>query len=182
MSRFRALAGLLILLWIVEVVNFILSHSLNGFGLVPRRLDGLPGILVSPILHGSFAHLLSNTGGLIALGGLVAMRGERHFVTTTLAIAVFSGALVWLFGRSALHVGASGLVFGYFGLLLGRAWYRRTPETLLIGAVVIAVYGGIIWGISPLQRFVSWEGHLAGLIAGLVVARLRARRDEAIPR
>lgn len=177
MSRFRALAGLVILVWIVELVNSFLGHSLNGFGLVPRRLDGLPGVLLSPVLHGGFAHLISNTGGLLALGGLVAMRGEKHFVTTTLAIAILGGLLVWLFGRSAVHVGASGLVFGYFGLLLGRAWYRRTLDSLLIGILVIVLYGGLIWGVLPLQQFVSWEGHLAGLIAGFVVAGWRAGQD-----
>ncbi len=178
MSRFRALAGLVILVWIVELVNFFLGHSLNGFGLVPRRLDGLPGILLSPVLHGGFTHLISNTGGLLALGGLVAMRGEKHFLTTTLAIVILGGALVWIFGRPALHVGASGLVFGYFGLLLGRAWYRSTWDALLVAIVVIAVYGGLIWGVLPLQKFVSWEGHLAGLIAGFAVAGWSSREDQ----
>lgn len=170
MSRFRALAGLVILVWIVELVNFLLGHSLNSFGLVPRRLDGLPGILVSPLLHGGFSHLVSNTGGLLALGGLVAMRGEKHFLSTTLAIVVLGGALVWLFGRHAQHIGASGLVFGYFGLLLGRAWYSRTADAVLVGLAVMILYGGLIWGVLPTQSFVSWEGHLAGLIAGFAVA------------
>ena len=174
MSRFRALAGLLIIIWIVEAVNFALGHRLNTFGLVPRQLTGLPGIVLAPLLHGSFTHLISNSGGLLALGGMVAIRGERHFVSTTLAIVVIGGVLLWLFGRTALHVGASGLVFGYFGLLLGRAWFQRTPGALLIAAAVIALYGGLIWGVLPLQRLVSWDGHLAGLLAGVAVARWRA--------
>ena len=174
MSRFRALAGLLIILWIVELVNFVLDHNLNGFGLVPRQLSGLPGIALAPLLHGSFTHLISNSGGLLALGGLIAIRGERHFVSTTVAIVILAGGLLWLFGRTAVHVGASGLVFGYFGLLLGRAWFQRTADSLLIAAIVIAVYGGLLWGILPLQHFVSWDGHLAGLVAGLAVARWRA--------
>ncbi|MBT8136141.1 MAG: rhomboid family intramembrane serine protease [Gammaproteobacteria bacterium] len=171
MSRFRPLAALLLLLWLIELVNFILGHRLNTFGLLPRHLAGLPGILLAPLLHGSFTHLISNSGGLLALGGLVALRGERHFVTSTVAIAVLGGILLWVFGRTALHVGASGLVFGYFGLLLGRAWFERSAGTLLIGALVIAVYGGLLWGLLPLQAFVSWDGHLAGLLAGVAVAR-----------
>ncbi|MBT8062065.1 MAG: rhomboid family intramembrane serine protease [Gammaproteobacteria bacterium] len=177
MSRFRALAGLLILVWIVELVNFLLGHSLNNFGLIPRQLDGLGGILFAPLLHGGFGHLISNTGGLLALGGLVAMRGEKHFVSTSLAIVLLGGALVWLFGRTALHVGASGLVFGYFGLLIGRGWFRRTADSLVIAALVILIYGGLLWGLNPLQQFVSWEGHLAGFLAGLAVAGGLARRD-----
>ncbi|MBT8132256.1 MAG: rhomboid family intramembrane serine protease [Gammaproteobacteria bacterium] len=176
MSRFRALAALLILIWIIELVNFLTGHALNHFGLLPRHWSGLPGIVLAPLLHGNFTHLFSNTSGLLALGGLVAMQGERYYITVTLAIVLFSGILVWLFGRPALHIGASGLVFGYFGLLLGRAWYTRTLTAILIGAVVIALYGSLLWGLNPLQKFVSWEGHLAGLVAGLAVASLYKKR------
>ena len=175
MSRFRALGALLIILWAIEIVNLLTGYRLNGFGLVPRTLGGVPGIALGPLLHGSVAHLASNSGGLVVLGGLVALRGERHFVATTIAIALLGGALLWLLGRPALHIGASGLVFGYFGLLVARAWHERTGSALAIGALVLVVYGGLLWGLSPLQRHVSWDGHAAGLIAGFAVARWRAR-------
>lgn len=176
MSRFRALAGLLILLWSIEIVNFLTGHRLNAFGLVPRTLAGVPGIALAPLLHASFAHLASNSAGLLALGGLVALRGERHFVATTVAIALLGGALVWLLGRPMLHVGASGIVFGYFGLAVGRAWFERTWDAIAIGSVVLILYGGMLWGVSPLQHYVSWEGHAAGLVAGLTVAGWGKRR------
>ena len=175
MSRFRALGALLIILWSIEIVNLLTGYRLNGLGLVPRTLGGAPGIALAPLLHGSLAHLTSNSGGLLALGGLVALRGERHFVATTIAIALISGVLVWLLGRPALHIGASGLVFGYFGLLVARAWHERTWDTLAIGFFVLVLYGGLLWGLSPLQRHVSWEAHAAGLVAGIAIARWRAR-------
>lgn len=172
MSRFRALAGLLIILWVVEFVNLLLAYRLNSFGLVPRSVAGLPGIALAPLLHGSIAHIVSNSGGLAVLGGLVALRGERHFVGVTVGIALLSGILVWLLGRPAVHIGASGLVFGYFGLLLARAWHDRSPGAIAIGATALILYGGMLWGLSPLQRYVSWEAHLAGLLAGIALARL----------
>ncbi len=175
MSRFRALGALLMILWLIEIVNLLTGHRLNGFGLTPRTLDGLPGIALAPLLHGSLAHLASNTAGLIALGGLVALRGERHFVAVSVAIALLGGTLVWLLGRPALHVGASGLVFGYFGLTVGRAWHERTWDAVVIGLAVIGLYGGMLWGLSPLQGHVSWEGHAAGLVAGFAIARWQAR-------
>ncbi len=179
-SRFRTLAGLVIILWLVELLNALLGHRLNAFGLVPRDLAGLPGIFLAPLLHAGFSHAASNTAGLLALGGLVALRGERHFVVTTLAIVLVSGGLVWLLGRNALHVGASGLVFGYFGLLVGRAWYRRTTDSVLVAAGVMVVYGGLLWGVLPVRSYISWEGHLAGLVAGILVARWRAGSETPV--
>ena len=177
MSRFRALGLLLVMLWAVEAINFLSGHTLNRFGLLPRHLSGIPGIMLAPLLHGGFAHLLSNTLGLAGLGGLVAVRGERHFLLSTFILVVLSGGLLWVFGRPAVHVGASGLVFAYFGLLLGRAWHQRTWDTIAIAAVVVFFYGGLIAGLSPLQRYISWDGHLAGLLAGLAVAWWRRPVD-----
>ncbi|MBT8143596.1 MAG: rhomboid family intramembrane serine protease [Gammaproteobacteria bacterium] len=177
MSRFWPLVTLIAILWLIEVVNFLTGHSLNRFGLVPRTTTGLPGIALAPLLHGSFTHLLSNTMGLAVLGGLVALRGRRHFIVSMVALVLAGGLLLWLIGRPSVHVGASGLVFGFFGLLLAQAWYRRTWDSILIATAVVLLYGGLIAGLSPLQRYVSWEGHLAGLVAGVLIGRLTQPRQ-----
>jgi membrane associated rhomboid family serine protease len=171
-----------VLLWSIEGVNALLDHRLNRWGVLPRTLPGLVGIPLSPFLHGSFAHLLLNTVPLVTLGGLVAFQGIRLFFSVSLSIILLSGAALWLFGRSAYHVGASSLIFGYFGYLVARGWYERSITALLVAIVTLGLYGGIVWGVLPTRSYISWEGHLSGLLAGVLVARLTAprRRDTAV--
>ena len=143
-----------------------------ALAVVPRRLDGLVGVLGAPLVHGSFAHLAANTLPLLVLGGMVAVRGAVYYVTTTLAIAVLGGLGLWLLGRSAAHVGASGVIFGYFGFLVGRGYYERSLPSVAVAVLVAVVYGGMIGGVLPRDDRVSWEAHLFGLLAGGVCARL----------
>ena len=143
-----------------------------ALAVVPRRLDGLVGVLGAPLVHGSFAHLAANTLPLLVLGGMVAVRGAVYYLTTTLAIAVLGGLGLWLLGRSAAHVGASGVIFGYFGFLVGRGYYERSLPSVAVAVLVAVVYGGMIGGVLPRDDRVSWEAHLFGLLAGGVCARL----------
>jgi membrane associated rhomboid family serine protease len=170
-----------VLLWLIEVVNMFLDHRLNRWGILPRTLPGLVGIPLSPFLHGNFAHLLLNTVPLVTLGGFVALQGKRIFFTVSLWVIFLSGAALWLFGRSAYHVGASTLIFGYFGYLVARGWYERSVTALLIALLVLVLYGSIVWGVLPTRPYISWEGHLFGLLAGVLVARLVTPRRQAMP-
>lgn len=182
-QRIPWLLGSVVLLWIIEVVNTILDHRLNRWGILPRTLPGLVGIPLSPFLHGNFAHLLLNTVPLVTLGGFVALQGTRIFFTVSLWIIFLSGATLWLFGRQAYHVGASMVIFGYFGYLVARGWYERSVTALIVALLVLVLYGGIVWGVLPTRSYISWEGHLFGLLAGVLVARLVAprRRDMPVP-
>jgi len=176
MSRkLRMMATVIGFLWVIEVVNMILDHRLCRFGIVPRSVHGLIGIPLSPLLHASLQHLLANTVAFAILGGLVLLRSRRDFVESTVFITILGGLGVWAFGRPAVHVGASGLVFGYFGFLVGRAWYERKLRSLIPAVLAIVLYGGIIWGVLPTQPGVSWEGHLCGLLAGWAGAKLAAK-------
>ena len=167
------LAILVALVWVVGIVNALLDYRLSEYGVVPRTVDGLIGIPLMPFLHGSFDHLVVNTLPLVVLGGLVAIHGSRKFLTATVFITLVGGGALWVVGRTAIHVGASGLVFGFFGYLIARAWYTRSIVAVLIAVVVAVVYGGILLGVLPFfQEGVSWEGHLTGLIAGALAARL----------
>ena len=165
------------LIWAVSVYGLFMDERLvYALALVPRRVDGLPGILGAPLVHGSFAHLLANTVPLLVLGGMVAIRGVARYLATTLAIVVLGGLGVWALGRDAAHVGASGLIFGYFGFLVGRGYYERRLQSVAVAVLVVALYGGLLAGVLPQGDGVSWEAHLFGLLAGWLCARA-VRRD-----
>ncbi len=171
-------------IWVVAAVDFLMDNRFAGYGIVPRTVDGLWGIPLAPFLHGGFGHVISNTVPLLMLGGLVAARGWQTLLGVTLFVVLLGGAGVWLVARGGYHIGASGLVFGYFGYLVARGWYDRRIVSILIAVVVIVVYGGLIFGVLPTGDRVSWEGHLTGLIAGVLAARFDKpdrREDTEMP-
>lgn len=174
LSSLKLILAIVILLWLVEILNSLVDHRLNSYGIYPREIETLPGILLWPFLHGNFQHLIMNTTPLMVMGFLVALRGWKTFVKTTLLILVIGGLGVWIFGRSAFHIGASGLVFGFLGFLVTVAIYERNLTTFAIAFFIAFYYGGLIFGILPGDRFISWEGHLFGLLAGIISARLLA--------
>lgn len=172
---FSLMAGFLVLLWGIEIIDAaVFSGGLDGLGIVPRTVTGLFGILAAPFLHGDFGHLLSNTIGLLMLGGLTMAIGRREFATVTVAGALVGGLGIWLFGRPAVHIGASGLVFAYLGYLVLRGWYDRRFGSIALAAAVGWFYGGMIFGMLPgfSPAHISWEGHLFGFVGGVVAARL----------
>ena len=175
------LLGWVALLWGIECVNALLDHRLNRWGILPRTLTGLVGIPLSPFLHGSFTHLILNTVPLVTLGGFVAFQGTRSFLIVSLWIILLSGGSLWLLGRSAYYVGASSVIFGYFGYLVARGWYERSVTALLAALLTLGLYGGIVWGVLPTRSYISWEGHLCGLLAGVLVARLATPRQRDTP-
>ncbi len=174
-SSIFLILGFLAVIWVVELLNGLIDHQLSEWGILPRTTRGLIGIPLSPILHGSFNHVLSNTIPILLLGGLVGLRGSQKLVGVSLFIVVVGGLAVWLLGRSAIHVGASGLVFGYFGYLVASGWYDRRPGTIVAAVAVVVLYGGLLLGVLPTKSFISWEAHLFGLIAGVLAARLTRR-------
>lgn len=162
---------MLAVMWVVELLNALAGYQFLVYGIVPRTTQGLIGVFASPFLHESLTHLLANTIPLAILGTLVVLRGRQSWAIVTAFVVLVGGSGVWLLGRSASHVGASGVVFGYFGYLAGGGWYDRSPLSVGIALLTIFLYGGIIWGILPSTPRVSWEGHLFGLAAGVLLAR-----------
>lgn len=175
-SPYAALFYLIAILWIVEIVNLFFDHQLCRYGIFPRTPQGLVGILFSPFLHAGLGHLLLNTGPLIVLGILVSMNGRSPFIRSSIFIVLISGVGIWMVGRPAYHVGASALVFGYFGYLLAKGFFDRRIRSFLIALLVIAVYGGLFWGMLPSVPYVSWEGHVCGFVAGILSARIEKRK------
>ena len=170
-SNLYLLMGFIGLILVVELLNGLLDHSMNAYGIVPRTTGGLIGIPFSPILHGDFLHVQSNAVGLLALGTLAVIRSGSRFPWVCLLIILAGGVALWLVGRPATHVGASGLVFGLFGYLLVKGFLDRSILSVLVSIVVAGVFGSmIVSGILPTNNYVSWEGHLCGLAAGVLAA------------
>ena len=178
-DKFQPVLILVALIWIVEVVNLLLGHRLVSWGILPRSFSGLIGIPLAPMLHSGVWHTVSNTVPLLILGALTLAGGKRKFWETTVKVTLLAGALVWIFARGAYHVGASGLVLGYFGVILARAFMERSLTTIAIAIVTVMGFGGLIWGVLPLRGFVSFESHLFGLIAGFVVVWLDRKFGKA---
>ena len=166
--------GLLALLWMVELVNLPLGHALSrGLGIRPRTAGGLPGVVLSPLLHFSPAHVLSNTPPLFVLGSLVAFQDPGRFASISIAIVLLAGMAEWLVLRGdAVYAGASGLVFGYLGYLVVRGVRGGSPTAFLIAVIVLVYYRYALSGVLPwgVDKGISWEGHFLGAAAGVVTA------------
>jgi membrane associated rhomboid family serine protease len=169
------------LIWITSIFEIYFYRGYIIPALIPRTMDGLWGILTMPLVHGSMKHLICNTVPLLVFGWLILNRGVDYFIKTTTVVLLLGGLLVWIFAREAAHIGASGLVFGYFGFLVARGFYDKSIRSVVITLAIIFFYGGIIWGVLPTARFISWEAHLFGLIAGVIAARhLRHKTNEIL--
>lgn len=182
MRPYAVVAGMVALMWVVELIDLLPGTSLDRFGIEPRTLVGLRGIVFAPFLHNGLAHLLSNTIPLLILGLVIAASGTKRFVEVTAIVMAVGGVGTWLTGASgSLHIGASGLVFGYLTYLLARAVFERKIVYLLGGAVVLFLYGGVLWGLVP-RPGISWQGHLFGAIGGIVAAKaLHRSGDDTLP-
>jgi membrane associated rhomboid family serine protease len=159
-------------MWLVEVVDaLLLDNRLDQQGISPRSLGGLDGILWAPFLHGGFGHLLANTLPLVVLGSFVALEGPRRLLAVTVFVVILGGLGTWLLARSAVHLGASGLVFGYAGFLLVAGFVEKSIKGIAVAVAVGLLYGGmVLQGITPVSSYVSWESHLFGLVAGVLAA------------
>ena len=165
------LVTLTIILVSVQLMNIISGYWLNQhWGLLPRYISGLPGIVISPFLHGNWAHLFANLPVLLVLSALVMWDSVERYFKISLFIILGSGLLVWLLGRTAIHIGASGWIFGLWAWLMKRAFYQRKFRNFAIAIGLALFYGGaFLWGLLP-KAGVSFEGHLSGLICGGMAA------------
>ena len=173
------LMALVAVAWVLELGDFLVpGRWMDMHGIQPRTMSGLVGILFAPLLHGSFAHLMANTVPFLVLGFLVMVRGLGTFIGVTLMVIVLGGLLVWLLAPgNSIHIGASGLIFGYIGYLLARGYFERNFSSLAVAALVALLYGGALWGVLPGQIGVSWQGHLFGFLSGVATAGLLRPRD-----
>jgi membrane associated rhomboid family serine protease len=171
--------GLLVgLMWLSEIVDTALGNRLDLLGIAPRDTEGLLGIATAPFLHGGFGHLISNTIPLLMMGAIIAVAGAYHLLGVTAIVALVSGFGTWLTSPpGSITIGASGLVFGYATYLIVRGIFNRSLGQLLIGILVIVVWGGALLGGLLPQPGISWQGHFFGAVGGVVTAWLLGGSD-----
>ncbi|MGL6030084.1 MAG: rhomboid family intramembrane serine protease [Legionella sp.] len=163
-----AILGVILLIpWSIFFISRIIN-ALLLLGIIPRQVRGIPGILLAPLLHAHFNHLFFNSIPLLVLSNFILINGVTYYVTVTLLITVISGAAIWCFAKPGLYIGASALITGYWGLLLSNSYQQPTVTTLILGLLSLYYFAGIFLGIFPGKKGVAWQGHLFGLLAGLL--------------
>jgi membrane associated rhomboid family serine protease len=171
-----------LLLWILKLVEYLGGFDFSQFGIYPRRMNGLVGILFSPFIHSSVSHLFANTAPIIVIGTML-LYGYPRAAKVLLAVVYLGGGLaVWLFAREAYHIGASGLAFGMLFFVATIGVIRWEQRTIALSLVVFILYGGMIGGIIPGAHDVSFESHLSGALIGIVLAFLLRNHDHEPPR
>ena len=177
-SQVTVLSSALGAAWLAFAGTVLSGGALLSYGIVPRTVWGLRGIVFAPFLHANLNHLVSNTIPFVLLGWLVMLRDARHFGRVTIAAMLGSGLLSWALGApGSVHIGASGVVFGYLGFLMVSGWYARTFASIVLSVGVTLAWGSLVFGVLPTVPGVSWQGHLGGFIGGVLAARwFRVRR------
>jgi membrane associated rhomboid family serine protease len=183
MSAILVVLGLTAVLWLVQLVNVLTGQwwLISAGGIYARSTEDFLNIFTAPFIHGDFAHLIANTVPLLVLGALAAFSGLGRFLGASLIIIVVSGLGVWFFGPPGVPtVGASGLIFGYFGFLVLRGIVERKTLDLAIMIGVVVIYGGLIFGVLPGEEGISWQAHLFGFIGGLIAAKSLPKRERPV--
>lgn len=167
--------------WAIEIVNYNDEGALGSrYGIRPHDTDQLWHIFTAPFLHANLDHLTANSVPLAIFAFLAALRGVARFIAVSLIVMVASGLGVWfLSAPDTVTVGASGLIFGYFGYLIARGFVEHRPSDIVIGVLIAVLYGTMIFGALPGQPGISWQAHMFGLIGGVAAAWLTRRRSAA---
>lgn len=162
--------GFLAACWGSEALDTVLGGALDNLGIVPRTVTGLVGVPLAPFLHGNWEHLISNSLGVLTAGSLVALHGPKKFRDVTIMSGLAAGLGTWAAGRTAVHLGASGVVYGYMGFLMARGLFDRRPLPIVLSVLSTALFAGSLAGVVPGKEGVSWESHLFGMAGGVLAA------------
>ena len=161
---------LILLLWIIQLVQFILPFDFGWLGIYPGQVFGLKGILFAPLIHADFGHLLSNTPPLFVLSAMMLFFYRRVAFSAFAMIYLLTGLAVWLFGRPVYHIGASGVVYGLVAFVFWSGLFRRNLKSIVLALIIVFYYGSMVAGILPNQPGISWESHLLGGLVGIFAA------------
>ena len=164
--------SVLVILWLIKVFEVEFKFEFTQWGIFPLTAKGLRGIIFAPLLHANFDHLFFNTIPLLILSNMLLMHGLPYFINATIMITLISGLLIWCIAKQGLYVGASAVVTGYWGLLVTNIYNEGTITSIILGIVCIYYLSGIFYGLFPSQKTTSWQGHLLGLLAGLLTSYL----------
>lgn len=170
LNKIKPVLYILAIIWGIFIADSVLPFDFTRFGIVPRTLTGLRGIVFAPFLHANLSHIISNSLPFLILGALLFSFYEKKAVKMLLISALLSGVLVWIFARPAVHIGMSGVIYAMASFLIFAGLFRKDFLSFIISLVVLVLYGGLIWGIFPNNFYVSWEGHISGAVAGFWLA------------
>ncbi len=171
----------ILMMWTVHIVSTILGLSFTYFGILPREIVGLTGIITAPLIHGDWQHLISNTVPMAALSALIFLFYRRVAVKSFMLIYLLTGLAVWAFGRDVWHIGASGVVYGLLSFVFWNGIFRRSFKSIALSLAILIMYSGYFIGIVPGKPGISWESHLYGALVGILVSYLfkdAIERDE----
>ena len=160
----------LLIMWGVKIIEYSFELSFAHFGVFPQSLSGLKGILLSPFIHKDFTHLINNSYPILILGGILFSIYRKIAFQLFIWLFFIAGFWLWIIGRPSFHIGASGIIYALASFLLVSGIVQKNPRLSAISMLVIFLYGSMIWGLLPTKEPVSWEGHLAGFLAGILVA------------
>lgn len=165
------------LLWVIHLIAYLIEIYPYKLGILPRNFSGLVGVLTSPLIHGGFSHLISNTAPLVFMGLGIFYFYPKVAYKVFAIIYLGTGIFVWLFAREVYHIGASGIIYGFVSFLFFSGIFRRDNRSIALALVIIFLYGGLIWGVLPVEQGVSWESHLFGAIVGIIAAFIFRKVD-----
>ena len=170
--RIKLIASLALIMILVHIINILLDGQLNQYGIIPRSEVHWFHIFTSPFIHGDLTHLMNNLFGLVIFSTFCLLRSVPLYLVSSAFIILLTGVLVWFFARGAIHIGASGWIFGLWSFSIAIAWFDRKLKNILSGLLVVCLYGGMVFGILPNDPKVSFEAHLFGAVSGVVFAFL----------
>lgn len=170
LSSVRFSGSFILILWIIHFYKYATQSSLTHFGVYPREVDGLLGIITSPLIHGSWEHLISNSVPMFVTLTIIHYFYRRVALSSFILVYLLTGVAVWFFGRSLYHIGASGVVYGLIAFIFWSGVFRRNIKSIVLALIVTILYAGYLEGVVPFKEGVSWESHLLGVFAGIIVA------------
>ncbi|HQY19635.1 MAG TPA: rhomboid family intramembrane serine protease [Ignavibacteria bacterium] len=177
LSSFFFSGVFVLLLWIIQFLQWSLAKEFATFGVLPRTLTGLKGILTAPLIHADFSHLISNSFSLFLLLFGILYFYRSSAVKVFIIIYLVDGIMVWLFARMSYHIGASGLVYGFAAFLFFSGLFRKDRSSMALSLLVVFLYGGMVWGVLPVKPEISFESHLFGALTGIVCAFIFRKND-----
>lgn len=161
---------LLLIMWIVKIIELQFDCSFIQYGVLPKKLKGLQGILFSPFVHKDFSHLVNNSYPMLILGGFLFFSYRKIALQIFIWLFFVSGFCLWIIGRESFHIGASGIIYALASFLFFSGVIRKNPSLSALSLIIVFLYGSMIWGIIPNQGPISWEGHLSGFLTGILIA------------
>lgn len=167
----------LCIIWIIKIIEVVFRFNLKQFGIIPQSVNNLFGIILFPLLHDNFGHLISNSLPLLLIGIAVNYFYPKSAKTLWVAVYFIPGIFIWLFGRGGIHIGASGIVYGLWSFVFFSGIIRRDKRAIALTLLSLFIYGGIVIGIFPIKKTISWEGHFAGFVTGLILSIIFRKKD-----